>query len=65
MCAHTQRGRDTDTHAHTSQKSEILHFEKFEVKDQILRPLKYKNADCIGVVGHRKGHFISFEVSMK
>jgi hypothetical protein len=51
-----------NSYMHTIWK--IPHFEKYEVKGQIWRPWIHNCPEYIGVIGHWKGHFISFEVSI-
>jgi hypothetical protein len=43
----------------------IPHCEKYKVKGQIWRPWMHNCAEYIGVIGHWKEHFISFEMSIK
>jgi hypothetical protein len=50
---------------HFLKKIKIPHFEKFKVKGQIWRSLQHNCAEYIGVIGHWKGHFISFEINIK
>jgi hypothetical protein len=54
-------------HAHNIffKKIKILHFEKYKTKGQVLRPWKCNCAEYIGVIGHWKANFISFEMSIK
>jgi hypothetical protein len=46
-------------------KIKIPHFEKYKVKGQIYKLWIHNCAEYIGVIGHWKRNFISFEMSIK
>jgi hypothetical protein len=47
------------------KKIKKQHFEKYKVKGQIWRLWIHTCAEYISATGHWKGHFISFEISIK